>query len=306
MQLSRREFSRLLGLAGAAGILPGCISLGRANEDLYQVPNSGDIRLLHMTDTHAQLMPVYFREPTVNLGFGAAYGRPPHLVNDALLNYFGIDAQSQLAHAYTALDFTNAAQMYGRVGGFAHLKTLIDLMRGEFGANKTLLLDGGDTWQGSGTALWTRGRDMVDACNLLGVDVMTGHWEFTYNSSEIRDNIGAFNGDFIAQNIKVKEDALFDGAEAWDEFSGHAFQPYVIKELGGRRVAVVGQAFPYTPIANPQRFIPDWTFGINPLDLQELVDQIRSTEKPDALVLLSHNGMDVDLKLAADLRRAHP
>ncbi|WP_287438583.1 thiosulfohydrolase SoxB [Reinekea sp.] len=301
MQLSRREFSRLLGLAGAAGILPGCISLGRANEDLYQVPNSGDVRLLHMTDTHAQLMPVYFREPTVNLGFGAAYGRPPHLVNDALLNYFGIDAHSQLAHAYTALDFTNAAQIYGRVGGFAHLKTLIDLMRGEFGANKTLLLDGGDTWQGSGTALWTRGRDMVDACNLLGVDVMTGHWEFTYNDAEIRDNIAAFNGDFIAQNVKVKEDALFDGAEAWDEFSGHAFQPYVIKELGGRRVAVVGQAFPYTPIANPQRFIPDWTFGINPLDLQELVDQIRSTEKPDAVVLLSHNGMDVDLKLAADV-----
>ena len=301
MQLSRREFSRLLGLAGAAGILPGCISLGKQNEDLYQVANVGDVRLLHITDTHAQLMPVYFREPTVNLGFGDAFGRPPHLVNDALLNYFGIQPDTPYAHAYTALNFTDAAQLYGRVGGFAHLKTLVDLMRGEFGPDKTMLLDGGDTWQGSGTALWTRGRDMVDACNLLGVDIMTGHWEFTYHSEEVRANIEAFNGEFVAQNIKVKEDALFDGAEAFDEFTGHAFKPYVVKTLNGRRVAVVGQAFPYTPIANPQRFIPDWTFGINPQDLQELVDSIRETESVDAVVLLSHNGMDVDLKLAADV-----
>jgi sulfur-oxidizing protein SoxB len=301
MQLSRREFSRLLGLAGAAGILPGCVSLGKRDENLYQVPNTGDVRLLHITDTHAQLMPVYFREPTVNIGLGDAYGRPPHLVNDALLQYFGVESGTPYAHAYTALNFTDAAEMYGRVGGFSHLKTLVDLMRGEYGPDKTLLLDGGDTWQGSGTALWTRGRDMVDACNLLGVDVMTGHWEFTYKDDEIRANIEAFKGDFIAQNIKVKEDALFDGAEAYDEYTGHAFQPYVMKTLNGRRVAVVGQAFPYTPIANPQRFIPDWTFGINPQDLQELVDEIRNNESPDAVILLSHNGMDVDLKLAADV-----
>lgn len=301
MNLSRREFSRLLGMAGSAGLLPGCITLGKTDDQLYQVPEVGDIRLLHITDTHAQLMPVYFREPSVNLGFYDAYGRPPHLVNEALLEYFNIPANSQLAHAYTSLDFANAAEMYGKVGGFAQLKTLVTLMRGEYGTERSLLLDGGDTWQGSGTAYWTRGMDMVKASNELGVDIMTGHWEFTYHDYEVKSNIDAFNGDFIAQNVKVKEDALFDGAEAWDDFTGHAFPPYVIKELSGRRVAVVGQAFPYTPIANPQRFIPDWTFGINPNDLQELVNDIRAKEKPDAVVLLSHNGMDVDIKLAGDV-----
>lgn len=301
MNLSRREFSRLLGMAGAAGILPGCVTMGRTDGQLYQVPEVGDVRLLHITDTHAQLMPIYFREPSVNLGFYDAHGRPPHLVNEAFLNYFNVKPGSQLAHAYTSLDFVNAAEMYGRVGGFAQLKTLVTLMRGEYGTERSLLLDGGDTWQGSGTAYWTRGMDMVNASNELGVDVMTGHWEFTYHDYEVRENIEAFNGDFIAQNVKVKEMALFDGAEAWDDFTGHAFPPYVIKELSGRRVAVVGQAFPYTPIANPQRFIPDWTFGINPGDLQELVDEIRATENPDAVVLLSHNGMDVDIKLAGDV-----
>jgi sulfur-oxidizing protein SoxB len=298
MNLSRREFARLLGLAGTAGIVPGCAISGKTDADLYQVPNAGDVRLLHITDTHAQLMPIYFREPTVNLGFHEAYGRPPHLVAGNLLDYFNIPQNSALAHAYTSLNFTEAAQRYGKVGGFAHLKTLVDLMRGEFGAEKTLLLDGGDTWQGSGTAYWTRGMDMVEACNELGVDIMTGHWEFTYHDHEVRKNIDAFNGEFVAQNVKVKEDALFDGAEAFDEYTGHAFKPYTMRTLNGRRIAVVGQAFPYTPIANPQRFIPDWTFGINPADMQELVDQVRAEEKPDAVVVISHNGMDVDLKMA--------
>ncbi|MBT4162010.1 MAG: thiosulfohydrolase SoxB, partial [Gammaproteobacteria bacterium] len=162
-----------------------------------------------------------------------------------------------------------------------------------------LLLDGGDTWQGSGTSLWTRGRDMVDACNLLGVDIMTGHWEFTYHEKEILENVAAFNGDFVGQNILAKEDALFEGVEVFDEDTGHVFQPFVVREVHGRRIAVVGQGFPYTPIANPARFIPNWTFGIRESDLSELVEKIRSEEKPDAVVLLSHNGMDVDLKLAS-------
>ncbi len=302
MHLSRREFTRLLGLAGTAGVLSGCARTGGgSSSDLYNVPTKGDVRLLHITDTHAQLMPIYFREPNVNLGFNDAYNRPPHLVNDAFLKYFGVKENSQLAHAFTSLDFQEASQRYGKVGGFAHLKTLVDLMRGEFGSDRSLLLDGGDTWQGSGTAYWTRGMDMVKACNLLGVDVMTGHWEFTYHDHEVHKNIEAFNGEFVAQNVKVKEDSLFDGVEAYDEFSGHAFKPYVIKQMGKHRVAVVGQAFPYTPIANPQRFIPDWTFGINPIDLQSLVDEIHASEKPDAVILLSHNGMDVDLKLASDV-----
>jgi sulfur-oxidizing protein SoxB len=298
MNLSRREFLRILGFAGAAGLLPGLASAAGSPSDLYDLGQSGDIRLLHITDTHAQLMPIYYREPSLNLGLGQSFGRPPHLVTESLLKYYGIAPGTPLAHAYTAINYAEAAQRFGKVGGFAHLKTLVDRMRSEYGSDKTLLLDGGDTWQGSGTAFWNRGMDMVEACNLLGVDVMTGHWEFTYLEEEVLKNLAAFKGDFVAQNIKVKEDALFNGAKAFDENSGHAFRPYVVKAVGKHRVAVIGQAFPYTPIANPARFIPNWTFGINASDMQQLVDTVRSKEKPDAVVLISHNGMDVDVKLA--------
>ncbi|HHE31328.1 MAG TPA: thiosulfohydrolase SoxB [Chlorobaculum parvum] len=299
MNLSRREFLRILGFAGAAGLfLPGMSMAQSGSSDLYDFGNFGDIRLMHMTDTHAQLMPIYYREPSMNLGLGQAFGRPPHLVTEAFLKYYGIALGSQLAHAYTAINYAEAAQRFGKVGGFAHLKTLVDKMRSGYGADKTLLLDGGDTWQGSGTAFWNRGMDMVEACNLLGVDVMTGHWEFTYLEEEVRKNLAAFKGDFVAQNIKTKEIAMFDGAQAYDENTGHTFRPYVMKTPGKHRVAVVGQAFPYTPIANPSRFIPDWTFGINSSDMQALIDDIRAKEKPDAVVLISHNGMDVDIKLA--------
>jgi len=156
-----------------------------------------------------------------------------------------------LAHAYTPIDFTQAAELYGKVGGFACLKALIERLRTDFGRDKTLLLDGGDTWQGSGTAYWTRGQGMVEACNLLGVDIMPGHWEFTYQDSEVLASIAKFNGEFLAHNIRVKEDVLFEGAGAYDEDTGHAFQPYTVKELGGFRVAVIGQAFPYTPLVKP-------------------------------------------------------
>lgn len=304
MSLSRREFLHLLTLAGAAGLLPGSAFANRkAPSDLYEVPSYGNVRLLHITDTHAQLLPVYYREPNVNLGLGTMLGRPPHLVGDALLKQFGIEPGGILAHAFTYLDFPEAAKRYGKIGGFAHLKTLVDRLRSAYGSERTLLMDGGDTWQGSGTAYKTRGMDMVGACNLLGVDVMTAHWEFTYLDEEVLKNIGEFKGDFVCQNVKVKEDALFDYRFAdfagFNEDSGRAFKPYVIKQLGEVRVAVIGQAFPYTPIANPQRFIPDWSFGINDADMQALVDEVRAKEKPDLVVVISHNGMDVDLKMAS-------
>jgi sulfur-oxidizing protein SoxB len=270
-----------------------------AEKDIYKLPSFGNARILHFTDCHAQLEPVYFREPNVNIGVGGAQGRPPHLVGAQLLDYAGIDSGMAKAHAFTYLDFVSAAETYGKVGGFAYLKTLVDQKRAEVADGHSLLLDGGDTWQGSATALWTRGKDMVEACNRLGVDIMTGHWEFTYQQDEILENISEFNGEFIAQNIRVSEDALFDGAEAYDEDTGHAFKPYSIREMGGRRVAVIGQAFPYTPIANPGRFIPDWSFGIRDLEMQELVDQIRAEHKPDVVIVLSHNGMDVDIKMAS-------
>jgi sulfur-oxidizing protein SoxB len=306
MSFSRRQFIHLMGLAGAAGMLPGCNS-GPANKkvpsDLYEVPKFGNVSLLHITDTHAQLNPIYFREPNVNLGLHGALGKAPHLVGDKLLSHFGIKPGTIEAHAFTYLHYTEAAEQYGKVGGFAHLATLIKKVRSDRGNGNSLLLDGGDTWQGSGTALWTRGMDMVGACNKLGVDVMTGHWEFTYQDEEVLKNIAAFNGEFVAHNVTVKDDALFDyefsDFEGFNEDTGHAFKPYTMREMGGVRVAVIGQAFPYTPIANPSRFIPHWTFGIQDQALQELVDQIRDSEKPDLVVVLSHNGMDVDLKMAS-------
>jgi len=300
MSMNRREFLRLLGMAGAAGLVPGSIfAAKKAPGELYTVPEFGNVRLLHMTDCHAQLLPVYFREPNVNIGVGAARGKTPHLVGKSLLEQYGVPDDGRLSHAYTYLDFETAARQFGKVGGFAHLKTLVNRLREEYGPAKTLLLDGGDTWQGSGTAYWTRGKDMVQACNLLGVDVMTGHWEFTYQDKEVLENIREFKGEFVAQNVRVKEDALFEGSPAFDDNTGHAFKPYTIKDLGGVRVAVIGQAFPYTPIANPQRFIPDWTFGIRDEDMQAIVDQVRENEKPDVVVVVSHNGMDVDLKMAS-------
>ncbi len=307
MTLSRREFLHLMGLAGAAGLLPGSVfAAARRPADLYEVPRFGNLTLMHITDSHAQLNPIYFREPNVNLGVGAARGRPPHLVGKALLDRFAIPAGGIEAHAFTYLGFEEAARRYGKVGGYAHLKTLVDRLRAERGPGRTLLMDGGDTWQGSGTAYWTRGRDMVEASNLLGVDVMTGHWEFTYLEKEVIANIQASKGEFVAQNVRVREDALFDYAYAdypgFDEDSGQAFKPYTLRELNGVRVAVIGQAFPYTPIANPQRFIPDWTFGIQDEHMQAMVDEVRAKHRPGLVVVLSHNGMDVDLKMASRVR----
>ena len=300
--MDRREFLRILAIAGIASGPAACVSSGRSSrEDLYAAPPFGQARLLHFTDCHAQLLPVYFREPNVNIGVGDARNRLPHLVGQALLDHVGVAADSAMGHALSYLDFTDLARRYGKVGGFAHLKTLVDRLRDEVGDGNSLLLDGGDTWQGSGTAYWTRGKDMVGACNRLGVDVMTGHWEFTYLDEEVLGNIEAFAGDFVAHNVRLTDDAIFDGAPAFDEDTGHVFRPYTMRKVGGRAIAVIGQAFPYTPIANPSRFIPDWTFGIRAAELQALVDAIKTRENPDAIVLLSHNGMDVDVKLAGEV-----
>lgn len=313
MSLNRREFMQVMGMAAAAGMLPGCDSKpGSGNStvaagapgDVYNLPKFGNVTLMHMTDCHAQLLPIYFREPNVNMGVGGAHGQPPHLVGKKLLEHFNLKPDSLEAHAFTYLNYAEAAKTYGKVGGFAHLRTLVKKIRADHGANKTLLLDGGDTWQGSGTAYWTRGKDMVGACNLLGVDVMTGHWEFTYLDEEVISNVKDFKGDFVCQNVFVKDDASFDynfaDYEGYNEETQRAFKPYTIKEMdGGIRVAVIGQAFPYTPIANPGRFIPDWTFGIRDAEMQSTVDEVRATEKPDVVVVISHNGMDVDLKMAS-------
>ena len=301
MQPKRRELMTMLGAGAAAGLLPRP-SCAQARTDIYDIGRSGNVRLLHVTDTHGQTMPVHFREPSVNIGMGEAAGRPPHLVGSAFLSHFGIPDGTALAHATTYLDFQEAAHRYGRMGGYAHLATLVAKLRADAGPGNTVLLDGGDTWQGSWTAHSTQGTGMVELQNLLGIDAMTSHFEMTYGEEKFRSNLKTFNGTFLAQNVFLTDEAAFNGAEAFDADSGRVFQPYMIKEVGGRRVAVIGQCFPYQPIAHPRRFVEDWTFGIREADLQKVVDKVRGTERADAVVLLSHNGMDVDLKLASRVR----
>ena len=292
MGMNRREFAQLLGIAAAGGMLLNSRAALAAPSPgaLYDVPRFGNVHFLHFTDCHAQLMPVYFREPSVNIGLGAAAGRMPHLVGDALLKAVGIPANTPQAHAFTSLDFEQASRTYGKVGGFAHLATLVKKMKA--GRPGALLLDGGDTWQGSGTALWTRGQDMVDAGLQLGVDVMTAHWEMTLGDKRVQEIVGKdFKGkvDFVAQNVKT------------NDFGDPVFAPYVIKEMNGVPVAIIGQAFPYTPIANPRHMIPDWSFGIQEENMQKMVDEARA-KGARVVVVLSHNGMDVDLKMASRVR----
>jgi sulfur-oxidizing protein SoxB len=298
MTIRRRDFLSFASAAAFAGALP---RIGRAADTagVYDLERFGNARILHMTDTHAQLLPVYFREPSVNLGIGAMQGHPPHLVGRAFLDRFEIKPDSANAYAFTCLDFEKSAARFGKLGGFAHLKTLIDRLRNDVGAGNSMLLDGGDLWQGSGLANAMQGADMVEAANLLGIEAMTGHWEFTYGEKMLRSNLDRFKGEFLAQNVFLTEEAAFNDAPAFDAASGRVFKPATIKEIGGYRVAVIGQAFPYVPIAHPKRFTPDWTFGIRDDELQKLVNSLRSNDKVDAVVLLSHNGMDVDLKLAS-------
>jgi S-sulfosulfanyl-L-cysteine sulfohydrolase len=289
--VNRREFLQVLAAASAAGFpLAGPGATAQTASNVYDVPRFGNVHLLHFTDCHAQLLPTYFREPSVNLGLGDAAGRPPHLVGEAFLRYFGIGPGTRDAYAFTSRDFIAAARTYGKVGGFAHLATLVERLKAS--RPSALLLDGGDSWQGSATALWTKGQDMIDASKLLGVDVMTGHWEFTLGADRVKQVVeGDFKGriDFLAQNIKTAD------------FGDPVFAPYAMREQNGVQIAIVGQAFPYTPIANPRYFVPDWTFGIREQELQLVVDEVRG-KGAHAVVLLSHNGMDVDLKLAARVR----
>jgi S-sulfosulfanyl-L-cysteine sulfohydrolase len=290
VNLSKREFFQVLGAASVCGM-----GLGRwaqadaatAAANLYDMPRFGNVSLLHMTDCHAQLRPIYFREPSVNLGVAGMSGKLPHLVGEQLLKAGGIAPRSADAYALSCLDFEQAARRYGKVGGFAHLATLVKRLKAS--RPGALLLDGGDTWQGSATALWTQGQDMVDAAKLLGVDVMTGHWEFTLGMERVKEIVEKdFAGkvDFLAQNVKTTD------------FGDPVFKPYVIREINGVPCAIIGQAFPYTPIANPRYLVADWSFGIQEENLQKMVDEARS-KGAQLVVLLSHNGMDVDLKLAS-------
>jgi len=291
MSIGRREFLQMLAVASAGGmalgqkdVLAGDMA---AAQKLYELPKFGNVSFMHFTDCHAQLKPIYFREPSVNIGISEALGRPPHLVGENLLKHFKIAPGTPAAHAFTYLNFEQAAKTYGKVGGFAHLATLVKQVRAS--RPYALLLDGGDTWQGSATALWTNGQDMVDACKLLGVNLMTPHWEFTLGADRVKEIVDKdFAGkiEFLAQNVHTSD------------FEDQVFKPYTIREMNGVPVAVIGQAFPYTPIANPRYMVPDWTFGIKDDHMQKMVDEARG-KGAQVVVVLSHNGMDVDIKMAS-------
>jgi sulfur-oxidizing protein SoxB len=283
--MDRREFNKMLALGLAAGLsLPG---MAPRTQAAYDIARFGNVHLLHMTDAHAQLLPVYYREPQVNIGLHGALNKAPHLVGEALLGAYGIAPKSRESHAFTYLDFVAAAEQYGRVGGFAHLATLVKRIK----ANRpgALLLDGGDLWQGSATSLWTRGQDMVDASKLLGLDIMTGHWEFTLGTDRVLEIVEEdLDGhiEFLAHNIKDLD------------FGDPIFPGHTIREMNGVPVAIIGQAFPYTPIANPGYLTEGWTFGIQERELQNKIDAVRA-EGAQVVVLLSHNGADTDIKLAS-------
>ena len=292
MSLNRRDFLQALAIASLGGMsLKSEYAAAQSGaKSFYDLPTFGNVHFLHFTDCHAQLKPIYFREPNVNIGVGSQADKAPHLVGEYFLKANRIASGTRDAHAFTYLDFTAAAQNYGKMGGFAHLSTLVQQIKSS--RPGALLLDGGDTWQGSATALWTQGQDMVDAALALGVDVMTAHWEMTLGEKRVMEIVQKdFQNKiaFVAQNVTTTD------------FGDEVFDPYVIREMNGIPVGIIGQAFPYTPVANPRYFTPNWTFGIQEQNLQKTIDQVRQ-KGAKVVVLLSHNGMDVDLKLASRVR----
>jgi S-sulfosulfanyl-L-cysteine sulfohydrolase len=299
MAVTRRDFLRILTTAaGLAATGPRALAKALEPERLLDFASLGNVTLLHLTDSHASLLPVYYREPDVNLNAGEARGRPPYVTGQGLLDAYGIARGSAEAYALTHLDFPEMAARYGAMGGYAHLATLVERVRAER-PGQTLLLDSGDAIQGSATALWSRGEDMVLAANRLGVDACTGHWEFTYGLDRMRELFGdrekhgLFGGEFLAHNVSDI---------SWGPPGDPVYRPYTIREAGGVAIGIIGQAFPYVAVSHPQRFVPHLTFGIREEKVQRLVDELRDRRKVDCVVLLSHNGLYVDLKLATRVR----
>ena len=287
--ITRREILQVgaatAALAAGGGFARAMAQQRLSEAELLKFDALGNVTLLHVADIHGQLMPVYFREPSINLGVGAARGQPPHLTGSDFLKRFGIPAKSAAAYALTSEDFSALAKTYGRIGGLDRLAAVIKRVRAERG-DKVLLLDGGDTWQGSLGANASRGQDMVDCMALLKPDAMTGHWEFTYGEARVQELIKGLGFPFLALNIRDTE---------WNE---PVFEPMKMFERGGVKIAVLGQAFPYTPVANPRWLMPKWTFGIREEDVRANLEKARKGGA-QLVVLLSHNGFDVDRKLAA-------
>ena len=293
--ITKREFlqaalatSALWGLSGHGNWGRLAAQQALTQDKLLEFEDFGNLTLIHVTDIHAQLKPIWFREPEVNIGVGEAAGRPPHVTGKAFLEMFGIAPGSPDAYALTHEDFAALARTYGRMGGMDRVATVVKAIRAA--RPDSILLDGGDTWHGSMTSLRTKGQDMVNVMNALGVEGMTSHWEWTFGQDRVKEIVDALPFPFLGANIFDVE---------WDE---PAFDPYTIIEKAGVRVGVIGQAFPYMPIANPKWMFPDYSFGIREERMQAVVDELRETEKVDLVVCLSHNGFDVDHKMAGRVK----
>ncbi|WBT37221.1 thiosulfohydrolase SoxB [Hyphomicrobium sp. DMF-1] len=288
--ISRREF--FVAATAAATLVAGTgVPLSRLSaegrltqDDLLAFEPVGNVTLVHVTDLHAQLVPIHFREPSANFGVGESRGRVPHLVGAEFRRAFKLTDGSALAYALTADDFEGLARAYGAMGGLDRIATVVKAVRAERG-DRMLLLDGGDTWTNSWTSLQTKGQDMADAMRMLKTDAMTAHWEFTLGEARVRELADGMGFPLLAQNIREAE------------FEEHVFEASRIFERNGVKIGVVGQAFPYTPISNPRWMIPNWTFGIREKELAAEIESLR-TKGADLIVLLSHNGFDVDRKVA--------
>lgn len=291
MSLGRRELLQVASATAALGATGRSLAQTKTptQGELLAFKPVGQLTILNFTDLHAQLMPLYFREPSANVGVGEARGLPPHLVGERMLANFKIGRGTPDAYTLASTDFESLARTYGRVGGFDRMTTLIKAIRAERGADKVLLLDGGDAYQGSYTALQTKGGDMVRVMNALKPDAMTAHWEFTYGAKRVEELIKEVRFPLLAGNVK---DAT------WGD---PVFQSSAVFERGGLRIGVIGQAFPYTPVANPRYLIPDWSFGIEEEKIAASVEKLRA-DRVDLVMLLSHNGFDVDRKLAARVK----
>ena len=294
--ISRRHFLEATAAASVITTAAGLGPLGRVaaqqrltQQHILDFPSVGTVTLLHMTDIHAQLVPIHFREPDVNLGVGEVKGLPPHLTGAGFREHFRVPAGSAEAHMLTSEDFAAFARTYGRMGGFDRIATVIKAIRASRGEDRVLFLDGGDTWQGSWTSLKTQGQDMVDIMSLLKPDAMVGHWEFTYGAERVKQLVEKLPFAFLAQNIRDVD---------WRE---PVFPARKMFERGGVKIAIIGQAFPYTPVANPRWMVEQWEFGIRDEDMQKQVNEARA-EGAELVVVLSHNGFDVDRKMAGRVK----
>lgn len=293
--ITRREFlqasvaaSAIVGISGFGNWSRLAAQQALTQDQLLQFEDFGNVTLIHITDIHAQLKPVWFREPEWNIGVGEAKGQPPHVVGKAFIDMFKLTPASPEAYALTYEDFEALGKTYGRMGGMDRVATVVKSIRAA--RPDSILLDGGDTWHGSMTSYLTKGQDVVNVMNALGIEAMTSHWEWTLGTERVKEIVETqLKFPFLGANI-------FDAE--WDE---PAFEPYKIFEKSGLRIAVIGQAFPYMPIANPKWMFPEYSFGIREERIQELVDEVRA-EGVDLVVCLSHNGFDVDKKMAGRVK----